>query len=78
MNPHADLIELEDGSVYVHGVDWIEEKDYHKGEKIGEVKKGMATKAPIGAEIYQTKEKSPVLIVQHNGSSKSYLVAMGE
>ena len=65
MNPDADLIELEDGAVYEHGIDWIEEKEYEKGEKIGEVKKGMATEAPIGAEIYKTKEKSPVLILEY-------------
>ena len=56
MNPDADLIELQDGKVYEHGVDWIEEKDYEKGEKIGEVKEGMATEVPIGTEIYKTKE----------------------
>ncbi len=78
MNPDADLIELEDGSVYKHGVIWIEEKEYEKGEKIGEVKEGMATEAPVGAVIYQTKDESPVLILEYDGISKRYLLQMGE
>lgn len=81
MNPDSDLVELKDGAVYEYqnGADWIEEKDYEKGEKIGEVKKGMSTKAPIGTEIYKTKEKSPVLILEYNsGISKKYLRQLGE
>ncbi|SFF56891.1 hypothetical protein SAMN05216353_10211 [Halobacillus alkaliphilus] len=78
LNPDADLIELEDGDVYTQGAEWVKEKGYQKGEKLGEVKKGMATKAPVGADIYKTKENSPVIIVEYNGLSKMYLLAMGE
>ena len=77
-NPDADLIELENGTVYKHGVDWIEERSYQKGKLIGEVEKGMTTKAPLGAMIYRTKEDSPVLIVEYNGNSKRYLLQSGE
>ncbi|MCP3030473.1 hypothetical protein LF817_03885 [Halobacillus sp. A1] len=64
--------------MYEDGVDWIDEKEYEKGERIGEIKKGMATETPIGAEIYKTKEKSPVLILEYNGISKRYLIQTGE
>ncbi|MCA0984215.1 hypothetical protein LCL89_09180 [Halobacillus yeomjeoni] len=77
-NSNADIIELEDGKVYKHGVDWIEERNYQKGKKIGEVQKGMATKASVGAGIFRTKEKSPILIVEHNGKAKRYLLQTGE
>ena len=78
LNPDADLIELEEGAVYTHGAAWVKEKGYQKGERLGEVKKGMATKAPVGADIYTTEENSPVIIVEYNGLSKMYLIAMGE
>ncbi|MGP4074681.1 hypothetical protein [Halobacillus sp. K22] len=78
LNPDADLIELEDGTVYTRGVEWVKDKGYQKGEKLGEVEKGMATDAPVGAEIYTTEEKSPVIIVEYKGLSKMYLIAMGE
>ncbi|MFC0522133.1 hypothetical protein ACFFGV_00830 [Pontibacillus salicampi] len=78
LNPDADLIELKDGTVYVHGADWIEKEKLTKEAKIGTIAKGMATKVPNGAPIYQTKEKKPILIVDYKGKTKRYLLAMGE
>ncbi|MGP4069984.1 hypothetical protein [Halobacillus sp. B29] len=78
LNPDADLIELENNEVYTHGAEWVKEKGYQKGERLGKVKKGMATKSPVGADIYTTEEKSPVIIVEYNGLSKMYVIAMGE
>ncbi|MCA1010543.1 hypothetical protein [Halobacillus halophilus] len=78
LNPDADLIELEDGEVYTHGAEWVKEKGYQKGKRLGEVRKGMATKAPMGADIFATEEKSPVIIVEYNGLSKKYVIATGE
>ncbi|MFD2630001.1 hypothetical protein [Oceanobacillus kapialis] len=78
LDPEADLIELEDDSIYKHGVEWIEEKDLTKGEKIGVIKKGMATKLPVGAIIYEVNESYPILMVEYEGETKRYLLAQGE
>ncbi|MGP4060279.1 hypothetical protein [Halobacillus sp. H74] len=78
INPDADYIEMKDGAVYTHGVDWIEKKDYIKGERVGIVEEGMANHLPVGAELYTTKEPSGVLIAEYSGNTKRYLVAMGE
>lgn len=78
MNPNADIIVLEDDRVYKHGVDWIEEREFTKGEKIGTVNEGMATKTPVGATIYETNEPGGVLIVEYEETSKRYLLQLGE
>ncbi|WHX26434.1 hypothetical protein QNH47_00855 [Virgibacillus halodenitrificans] len=72
LDPNADLIELE------NVVDWIEEKKLTKGDEIGKVKDGMATKVPEGAIIYEVNESYPILIVEYNGTSKRYLLSQGE
>ncbi|WP_327608986.1 hypothetical protein [Virgibacillus tibetensis] len=74
----ADLIELEDGTVYINGPEWIEEQKLTKGDKIGIVEEGMATKLPEGAIIYESKESQPILIVEYQGETKRYLLASGE
>ncbi|KHE73243.1 hypothetical protein LD39_00295 [Halobacillus sp. BBL2006] len=76
-NPNADLFVFE-GKVYKNGVDWIEEQDLTKDAQIGEIKKGMATELPIGAKIFQTREKKGILIVQYRNTEKRYLLRMGE
>ncbi len=76
-NPDADLFEFK-GSVYKTGVDWIEEKDLTKGEQIGVISEGMATKLPKGAQIYAPKERRDILIVSYDGKEKRYLLMLGE
>lgn len=77
-SPDADLIELEDGTIYTHGIDWVEEREFTKGEKLGVVKEGMATKLPNGAIIYNVKESYPVIIVEYEDNRKKYLMNQGE
>ncbi|QHE54232.1 hypothetical protein GS400_07020 [Pontibacillus sp. HMF3514] len=76
-NPDADLFEFQ-GKVYKTGVNWIEERDLTKGEQIGVISGGMATKLPNGAKIFVPKERRDILIVSYKGKEKRYLLMLGE
>jgi hypothetical protein len=78
LNPDADYVELEDGTVYTHGVDWVEEKNVTKGERIGKVKEGMANVLPEGTDLFLAEELEVILIAEYDGKTIYYLQAMGE
>lgn len=78
MNPDADYVELENGDVYTHGTDWVNEENLTKGEKIAEVEKGMASDLPVGTILYESKEIPAILMAEYDGKTKRYHLAMGE
>ncbi|MBX0358394.1 hypothetical protein K2225_11890 [Halobacillus sp. Nhm2S1] len=78
MNPDADYVELENGDVYTHGTEWIEEKNLTKGKKIATVEKGMASDLPAGTILYESEEIPAVLIAEYGDIEKRYHLAMGE
>ncbi|MYL32525.1 hypothetical protein GLW08_07105 [Pontibacillus yanchengensis] len=67
-NQDADILKL-DGQVYGNGMDleWVQDKEYEKGQKIGEVRNKTqnswwfrdryATKLPEGTALYTTGEE---------------------
>ncbi|QKY69383.1 hypothetical protein [Lentibacillus sp. CBA3610] len=77
LDPDADFFEY-DNKVYKTGVDWIEDEELTKGEKIGEISEGMANKLPVGASIFVLKERKDILIVEYDGKEKRYLLQAGE
>ncbi|WLR46518.1 hypothetical protein LC065_13165 [Halobacillus litoralis] len=78
MNPDADYVELENGEVYTHGAEWVNEKNLTKGERIAEVEKGMASDLPAGTALYESEEIPAILIAVYDGKTKRYHLAMGE
>ncbi|WP_102029046.1 hypothetical protein [Salirhabdus sp. Marseille-P4669] len=76
LNPNADYFEL-DGGVYIR-VEWADKKSLTLGDKVGEIKSGMANKLPDGTIIYSAAERSDILIAIFNGKEKRYIPAMGE
>ncbi|KAB8126010.1 hypothetical protein F9U64_20985 [Gracilibacillus oryzae] len=77
LSPVADMFEW-DGKVYKSGIDWIEEEDLTKEKQLGEIGEGMATKLPVGAKIFAPEERRDILIVEHDGKEKRYLLQTGE
>ncbi|SDM68126.1 hypothetical protein [Sediminibacillus halophilus] len=77
LNPDADLFVL-DGKVYSTGIRWVEEEELTKGEQIGKISEGMASKLPIGAKIFAPEERRDILIVEYDGKEKRYLLQVGE
>ncbi|MYL48219.1 hypothetical protein GLV98_01930 [Halobacillus litoralis] len=78
MNPDADYVELENGEVYTHGADWVNEKNLTKGKQIAEIEKGMASDLPVGTILYVSKEIPAILLAEYDGKTKRYQLAMGE
>ncbi|MGR9049681.1 hypothetical protein ACQ4XT_13730 [Halobacillus faecis] len=78
MNPDADYVALENGDVYTHGAEWVNEKNLTKGERIAEVEKGMASDLPAGTVLYESKEIPAIVIAVYDGKTKRYHLAMGE
>jgi len=75
-NPDADIFQLQ-GIIYKNAkdIDWVQSEELSIGEKVGTIAKqykegmafedGMATKLPVGAEIYEPAEKvGPILLVR--------------
>ena len=56
LNPDADFF-VYDGKVYKTGVDWIEDEELTKDERIGEISEGMANNLPVGAKIFEPNER---------------------
>ncbi|WP_226579655.1 hypothetical protein [Halobacillus litoralis] len=77
-NSEADYVQLEHGEVYTHGVGWIEEKEWSKGERLGIVEEGMASHLPQGAVLYRSKETPVIIIAEYGNKTKRYLFASGE
>ena len=77
MDPKADWLKFK-GKVYKSNIDWSDMGKFTKGSKLGEVSRGMASHIPIGAEIYESKERSDILIVDYMKVEKHYLLQRGE
>ncbi|RPF55419.1 hypothetical protein [Aquisalibacillus elongatus] len=83
-NPDADILMVDD-IIYKNAknINWVQEKNYTLGEKIGVVEKVTdshsqfdnfsATKLPKGAEIYEPKEKGDIYIVVVDEKEIRYL-----
>ncbi|WP_018922701.1 hypothetical protein [Salsuginibacillus kocurii] len=72
----ADVFEI-DEQAFIGGVDWAEEAEVEKAEKIATLSAGMATKLPEGTEVYATAgERTGVYIANYNGSEKRYIRAI--
>ncbi|MBP1933187.1 hypothetical protein [Ammoniphilus resinae] len=84
-NPDADIFEL-NGVVYSNAsdIEWVQTTELTTGKNIGTITKQykdglvfedqMATKLPIGTEIYEPlKGSGPILIVKLNGKEIRYL-----
>ena len=84
-NPNADIFQLE-GTIYSNAsnIDWVQKQELSIGTKIGTITKqykdgltfedGMATKLPVGAEIFEPTEKNGlILIVKFDNKEIRYL-----
>jgi hypothetical protein len=84
-NPNADIFQHK-GIIYTNAIniEWVEQTELTIGESAGTIKKqykdgltfenGMATKLPVGVEIFEPVKKSgPVLIVKLSGKEMRYL-----
>ncbi|MDI2587949.1 hypothetical protein OR571_12685 [Psychrobacillus sp. NEAU-3TGS] len=86
LDSHADIFQWE-GLIYKTNIDWVNEIELTKDELVGEIeevydnnlnfKDGIASKLPIGAKIFSTKEREDILLVYYKGKTKKYL-ALGE
>lgn len=77
LDPDADIFEL-NNKVYKTNIDWIENEKLTKDKELGKIEEGMATKLPIGAKIFTTKEMKNVLIIEYDQTEKKYLLQIGE
>ncbi|WJH33746.1 hypothetical protein N6H14_27640 [Paenibacillus sp. CC-CFT747] len=84
-SPDADLIQF-NGLVYLNAreVEWVQQAELTIGSMVGTIAKryrssfpfeeGMATKLPIGTELYESRERGgSILIVKFNGKQIRYL-----
>lgn len=77
IDSNADLF-LFEGHTYKTGITWVNEEELTKKEQVGKISAEMANKLPMGTKIYSTNERDDILIVEHNGKEKRYLVMIGE
>ncbi|MFP7478954.1 hypothetical protein [Terribacillus saccharophilus] len=79
----ADILQ-HNGAVYQTGMDWLEEKDITKKEKVGQIKDsstegpsfgdGSATHLPVGTSIYSANENGSILLAEVDGELIRYAV----
>ncbi|PAD36278.1 hypothetical protein [Terribacillus saccharophilus] len=83
MEEDADILQ-HNGTVYQTGMDWLDEEDVTKKEKVGQIKKsstdgisfedGTATHLPVGTSIYSINENGSILLAEVDGELIRYAV----
>ena len=83
MKKDADILQL-NGAVYQTGMDWLDEEDVTKKEKVGQIESsstdgpsfedGTATHLPIGTSIYSVNENESVLLAEVDGEFIRYSI----
>ena len=80
--PDADIIMWEE-KIYITDVEWLENIDLERGEKIGNVtkqtkrarkfKNGASTHLPVGTEIYRAEGRNSFIIIIDGETKKKYV-----
>lgn len=83
LEPDADILQW-DGAIYQAGVEWVQELELTKKERIGEIlyntqmseefQDGIASKLPIGSIMYSTDEGDEYILVEVDEETRSYLL----
>ncbi|MEC0282098.1 hypothetical protein SAMN04489762_1853 [Terribacillus saccharophilus] len=83
MEEDADILQF-DGAVYQTGMDWLEEEDVTKKEKVGQIESsstdgptfedGTSTHLPVGTSIYSVNENESILLAEVNGEFIRYSI----
>ncbi|MBD7909038.1 hypothetical protein [Sporosarcina gallistercoris] len=83
LEPDADILQW-DGAIYQAGVEWVQELELTKKERIGEIlyntqmseefQDGIASKLPIGSIMYSTNEGDEYILVEVDEETRSYLL----
>lgn len=83
MEEDADILQ-HNGTVYQTGMDWLDEEDVTKKEKVGQIKSsstdgpsfedGTATHLPVGTSIYSINENGSILLAEVDGELIRYAV----
>lgn len=83
MEEDADILQL-NGDVYQTGMDWLDEEDITKKEKVGQIESsstdgtffedGTATHLPVGTSIYSINENGSILLAEVDGEFIRYAI----
>lgn len=83
MEESANILQL-NGTVYQTGMDWLNEEDVTRKEKIGQIKNsstegqafedGTATHLPVGTSIYSVNENESILLAEVDGEFIRYAI----
>lgn len=83
MEEDADILQL-DEAVHQTGMEWLDEKDVTKKEKIGQItnsstegkafEDGTATHLPVGTSIYSVNENESILLAEVDGEFVRYAI----
>ena len=83
MKEDADILQL-NGDVYQTGMDWLDEEDITKKEKVGQIESsstdgpsfedGTATHLPVGTSIYSINENGSILLAEVDGEFIRYSI----
>nr|WP_318539402.1 hypothetical protein [Terribacillus saccharophilus] len=83
MEEDADILQL-NGDVYQTGMDWLDEEDVTKKEKVGQIESsstdgpsfedGTATHLPVGTSIYSINENGSILLAEVDGEFIRYAI----
>lgn len=83
MEENADILQF-NGAVYQTGMEWLDEKDVTKKEKIGQItnsstegkafEDGTATYLPVGTSIYSVNENESILLAEVDGEFVRYAI----
>lgn len=83
MEEDADILQL-NGDVYQTGMDWLDEEDVTKKEKVGQIESsptdgasfedGTATHLPVGTAIYSINENGSILLAEVDGEFIRYSI----
>lgn len=83
MQEDADILQL-NGDVYQTGMDWLDEEDVTKKEKVGQIESsstdgaffedGTATHLPVETSIYSVNENESILLAEVDGEYIRYSI----
>lgn len=83
MEKEADILQL-NGAVYQTGMEWLDEENVTKKEKVGQIKSsstkgssfedGTATHLPVGTSIYSVNENGSILLAEVDGEFIRYSI----